>query len=141
MLKVSDIITREVLTLDMGASAAEARAQLVARRVSGAPVVDRGRVVGVLSTADLLRSQATTVSELMTPFTHFVRPDDDAQLAVDLLLAEQIHRVVVVGAGASVVGIVTPADILRAERGASLGWPNVWPHADPASAVLDEEDF
>jgi CBS domain-containing protein len=53
MLRLRDIMTREVLTLAPELSLRAALSVLVTRHISGAPVVSHGRVVGVVSLTDL----------------------------------------------------------------------------------------
>jgi len=48
-------MTREVITLSPEASIEEAAKQLRENKISGAPVVDGDRIVGILSEADLMR--------------------------------------------------------------------------------------
>jgi len=53
--KVSDIMTRDVVTLEAGGSVHEALTLMGENRVSAIPVVDRkGRCVGILSATDLV---------------------------------------------------------------------------------------
>ena len=53
--RVAEVMTTEVLTFTPDQNVREAMAALIDRRVDGAPVVDgQGRVVGVLSTGDLI---------------------------------------------------------------------------------------
>lgn len=55
-LKVADLARHEVLTLDAHDGMSRAAAKLLAREVSGAPVVDeQGRLVGMLSAVDFMR--------------------------------------------------------------------------------------
>ena len=61
MLKLGDVMTRDVITLGPELTVREAMAVLTNRRVSGAPVVENNRVVGVISTSDLLRFAAENV--------------------------------------------------------------------------------
>lgn len=58
MLRLRDIMTRDVLVLSPEASLREAVVTLAERRVTGAPVVVGTRVVGVLSTGDIIDFQA-----------------------------------------------------------------------------------
>lgn len=60
MLKLRDIMTREVLTLSPETSLRDAIGALAGHHVSGAPVVVGARVVGVVSMSDLLDFQAST---------------------------------------------------------------------------------
>jgi CBS domain-containing protein len=60
MLRLQDIMTREVVTLDPEMSLRDALDILTARRISGAPVVEADTVVGVLSAMDIIEFLATT---------------------------------------------------------------------------------
>jgi CBS domain-containing protein len=55
-----DIMARDVLTLDPDQSLREAVNALSGREVSGAPVVSGGKLVGVISTSDILEFVAST---------------------------------------------------------------------------------
>jgi CBS domain-containing protein len=54
MLKLRDIMARDVITVSPDLSLREAMALFASRHISGAPVVAAGKVLGVLSTTDLL---------------------------------------------------------------------------------------
>ncbi len=54
MLKLRDIMTRDVVSVTPDMSLREAMALFTARNISGAPVVEGGRLLGVLATSDLL---------------------------------------------------------------------------------------
>lgn len=54
MLRLRDIMTRQVMTLEPQMTLREAMEILTARHVSGAPVLSGKKVVGVISAADLL---------------------------------------------------------------------------------------
>lgn len=60
MLKVRDVMTRDVITLSPAATLREAAETLAAHHVSGAPVVDGGKPVGVLSLTDILDMLSST---------------------------------------------------------------------------------
>lgn len=60
MLRVSDLMTAEVLTLDPDMSLRQAVERLEEGDVTGAPVVASGRVVGVVSQTDVLDFHAST---------------------------------------------------------------------------------
>jgi acetoin utilization protein AcuB len=53
MLRVRDAMTRDVVTLGPGASAAEAWRLCRERNIRHLPVVDEGRLVGLVSDRDL----------------------------------------------------------------------------------------
>ncbi len=61
MLKLRDVMTKDVITLGPDLSIRDAMDVLTSRRVSGAPVVENRKVIGVISTSDLLRFAAENV--------------------------------------------------------------------------------
>jgi CBS domain-containing protein len=63
MLRLRDIMTRKVVTLEPQMTLREAMEILTARHLSGAPVVSGQKVVGVLSAGDLLSFAAAPARE------------------------------------------------------------------------------
>lgn len=55
MLTARDIMTTEVITTTPGASVTKAAELLESHRISGLPVVDQGRLVGVITQSDLVQ--------------------------------------------------------------------------------------
>ncbi|HEX5443555.1 MAG TPA: CBS domain-containing protein [Pirellulales bacterium] len=63
-LRVSDVMTRDVVTVPASQAMPVAAAMLVDSRISGAPVVnERGRCVGVISAADFARRAVWAAAE------------------------------------------------------------------------------
>lgn len=60
MLRLHDIMTRDVLTVGPELSLRDAMSMFVTRHISGAPVVSNGRVVGVVSLTDLAEFSAAS---------------------------------------------------------------------------------
>jgi len=58
MLRLRDIMTTDIVTLDPNLTIREAMDTFASRRISGAPVVEGGDVVGVVSSTDLLQLAA-----------------------------------------------------------------------------------
>jgi CBS domain-containing protein len=56
-MKARDIMTAPVITINPGTPVREIAALLLERRISGVPVVEDGRVVGLVSEGDLIRRQ------------------------------------------------------------------------------------
>ncbi len=54
-MKVKDIMTRQVITLSPEESIDDAARKLRENRISGAPVVEGERIVGIVSEADLMK--------------------------------------------------------------------------------------
>ena len=63
MLRLRDIMTRDVVTLDPEMTLREAMEILTSRHLSGAPVLSGKKVVGVLSAGDLLAFAAAPSNE------------------------------------------------------------------------------
>ncbi|HYN44018.1 MAG TPA: CBS domain-containing protein, partial [Thermoanaerobaculia bacterium] len=71
-LKIEDAMSRNVFTVSPDASMADFREVLRANRISGTPVVENGKMVGIVSIEDLIKSLASgqlqlTVRERMHP--------------------------------------------------------------------------
>jgi CBS domain-containing protein len=136
MLKIRDIMTRDVVSAAPDLTIREAMELLSERHVSGAPVVDGGKVVGIFSTSDLLAFLAdlsdttpslsfmrrkgrttpledVTIDEVMTRKVHSLPPDCSVDEAADLMGKKQIHRVLVMEGGA-LLGIVSTSDVAKA---------------------------
>jgi CBS domain-containing protein len=64
MVKVQEIMTKDVVTVGPDQLVKDAAVVLAKKDISGAPVVDGGRIVGVFSEADILRSIKTTKKDL-----------------------------------------------------------------------------
>lgn len=120
-LRVRDIMTTEVQTLPANASIEDAARFMTEARISGVPVTDGGRIIGVVSKSDLANpgnwpteGAMPTVRSVMTPVIYAVRPGDPVMSAVRLMVLENIHRAIVVSDKGDLSGIVTPMDVMRA---------------------------
>lgn len=120
MAKVKELMSQSVLTLSPESTLEEAAQTLANLGVSGAPVVEGDKLVGVFSKSDIvddLSDGAIDLTDLVrktmsrSPLT--VGPDDDLSEAIRLFAEKKVHRIVVVD-GTEVVGIITPLDIVRA---------------------------
>jgi acetoin utilization protein AcuB len=131
-LRVGDIMSISPMTITPGASVHEAQALMHQRNIRHLPVLQNGRLVGMLSDRDIrlvLPSPATslsvweirhlldklTVGEVMTYFVMTTTPDCLVTEAVGRMLGHKIGALPVV-ADRQVVGILTRTDILRAFR-------------------------
>jgi CBS domain-containing protein len=126
---LSLIMARKVVCVRADMDASEARARMLARGVSGLPVVDNwGRAVGMVSRSDLLENEVTATSRgvqvaaLMMPVVFGLPPEATIGQAAALMAYEGIHRVVVVDRSGYVVGLVSALDIAR-WVGSRAGYP------------------
>ena len=122
MLRIKDIMTTNVYTVEAGASAEEAAWGLTRRHIGGAPARDHdGNLVGVLSSSDLVNPEPdqwirgeATVGDLMNPDVISLYAEDPAMAAVNEMAKRDIHRIIVLDEDSKLAGIVTPMDIVRA---------------------------
>jgi CBS domain-containing protein len=64
MLKVKEVMTKTVTTVTPDTLVKDAAAILALRNISGVPVVDGGKIVGIFSEADVLKSIKTTKKDM-----------------------------------------------------------------------------
>jgi CBS-domain-containing membrane protein len=122
MLRIKDIMTANVHTVEADASAEEAAWGFTFRHIGGAPARDaQGNLVGVLSSADLVNPEPkqwikgeATVGDLMNPDVVSLYAEDPAMAAVTEMARRHIHRIVVLDDDSKLVGIVTAMDVVRA---------------------------
>jgi chloride channel protein, CIC family len=119
-LTAADLMQRRVETLSSDMTIAAALQAFANSSHRGFPIVDDGRLVGILTQRDLAVIQQqqcdrqTPIAKLMTQQVIAVRPQDALTSVLYLLDRHQIGRLPVVE-GRKLVGIITRADIIRAE--------------------------
>jgi predicted transcriptional regulator len=137
---VGEAMTRDVVLLAADMSAEMALRRLDHKAVSGAPVVDRGRVVGVITQRDLLvptllddpagspalvlagcRSRLTglRVIDLMSEEPVTAEVHWPVVRAVRSMIDHGVNRLPVVDQAARPLGVLTREDVLRAVAGHS----------------------
>lgn len=126
-MRVAEIMQTSVRTVHRDATVAEAIATMAEEHVSGLPVVDDAdRVVGVISTTDILQAESdwrgpnrndlienTPVSELMTPRPLMIAPNATIREVAQQMLYGEVHRLFVEENG-RMVGVVSQTDLVRA---------------------------
>jgi CBS domain-containing protein len=131
---VKDVMTTEVVTVRQETTFKEVAATLRRYRVSALPVVDdAGRVIGVVSAADLLAKEALadpgvmaevlrhadvrkaeglTAGDLMTRPAVTTAPGDPVGQAARMMHFMGVKRLPVVNSGGELTGIVSRSDVL-----------------------------
>lgn len=137
-MRVKDVMTQDVTTVAPDTDLRDLAALLVEKRISGVPVVEGGRVVGVVSERDILfkerpsdglsrgvlawlmdegdltlKIDARTACEAMTSPPLTIAPSRGVADAAATMLDENVSRLPVVDHG-RLVGIVTRHDLVRA---------------------------
>jgi len=107
-----DVMTTSVVSVAPTDSVDEAARLLTFHDVSGLPVCDGGRVVGVLSEADLIGKSGSTVGDVMTSPAVTIAESTPLEQVAEQLTGQRIRRLPVVNAAGTLVGIVSRHDVL-----------------------------
>ena len=167
-LRVNDVMTNLVVTLKPEDKIPEAAKRLLSNRISGAPVVEDGRLVGIVSEADLVKAFApparrgspfvapypmmflllrgsprrevhnTSVADVMTTDVVSIGPDESIWEAASLIDRHGVRRLPVVDADGYVVGVVARSDLVRCMARSD---EEVTASVRRAIATLGEENF
>ena len=125
-MKVRDVMSYNVVTLPSNASIAEAKRIMTAHNVKRVPVVDKGKLVGIITDRSIEHvspSKATSLSvwelsyllektpirDIMKKDVVTVSPDMDSEEAVAIAQQHNVGSAVVMDDG-NVVGILTTTD-------------------------------
>ena len=126
-VRVGDVMTRRVATARPDESLHEVWFQLGDEHCHHLPVVEAGRVVGMISSRDLVRVadrlgvsklSATevgdcTVAEVMTEGLETIEADEPISAAIDRIGKGDLHALVVLDEKGDLAGIVTDRDLLQ----------------------------
>jgi CBS domain-containing protein len=119
MLTAGEIMTPELVTVGPNSSIEEAIETLLAKGISGLPVVDaEGRLVGVITEFALLAVaydqgvKNHTVSQHMTRDVITVDFNDPLSRVADVCIVHRVRRVPVMQNG-RLVGLIARRDVLR----------------------------
>lgn len=109
----SDIMSRDVLSVDLHQSAQSALAYMRAHDLRAAPVVDAERkVVGMVRRAELQTGRDGPVEAVVDPFVHKVRPGTAIEALLPILSSGVAHEAMVVDEHRVLLGIITQTDLL-----------------------------
>ena len=131
-MKVSDRMTRDVVTLEEEQSLREALSLQQRHKIRHIPVVTDGRVVGILTDRDLKRASpsllsginqqkydelldSTRVGQVMTRNPRTVTPETSLKDVAGILVEHKFGSLPVTDAN-QLIGIITDIDLLAALR-------------------------
>ena len=127
-MRVRELMQDNVITVNLDTPINDAVVTLTDAHISALPVVDgAGRMVGVVSSTDILTSEAEAndaierealfeqmmVRDIMTRRPLTVSPDAEIREAAQQMLYADVHRLFVTS-GDQVVGVISTTDIVRA---------------------------
>jgi len=113
-MNAKDIMTRDIITVSPTMSVKNLALALIKNQISGAPVADKnGKLVGVVSEADLIAKNGKDVKSIMSKKIISVSEETSVEEIARLMTAHAIKRLPVMKNDA-IVGIVSRADIVSA---------------------------
>ncbi|MBI5681030.1 MAG: CBS domain-containing protein [Methanobacterium sp.] len=125
--KVKDVMTKNVITVPPTEDVVFAFEKLMKHKVSALPIVDNGKLVGIVTATDLGHNLildkyalGTTVSQVMVTDVVCVKPEDSLNIAVEKMkehgAEEGIVNQLAVVDGDELKGIISDGDIIRVIR-------------------------
>ena len=115
----SDLTIRDVITTEPNATLKDAHEIMESQEISGLPVVEGEKVIGIISRRDIkpiINSDARKrVKEIMTEEVVTISEDIPPEEALDIAYDNKVERLPVVRDG-KIVGIVTIKDILERKK-------------------------
>ena len=114
---VGDIASRDVISFALDCSVKEAAKKLADKEIDGAPVIDKGKIVGVFTLTDLVKAiaddnEGKTVGELMSTNVVIVNEDMKIANAIEVMLKKSISRLIIADNNQVLLGIVTRTDLI-----------------------------
>jgi IMP dehydrogenase len=105
-------------TLPIGATVGDAQAVMAKHHISGIPVVDGVRVVGIVTRRDLKyqRNAETPIRTVMTKSLITARPTVSLKDAKDLLYQAKVEKLILTDGSGALVGLITIKDLERQEQ-------------------------
>ena len=123
-MKISEVMTREVATVQASQTAQEAADFMLQGDAGSIPVTEGDRLIGMITDRDIaIRGVAqghgpdTPVRELMTSGIVCARIDDDVDEVAVRMSEAQVRRIPVIDQQENIVGIVSLGDLSRETDG------------------------
>ncbi len=124
MPQISDQMSAHVVTVEPSATVVEAAQRMIQWEKGPLPVVEAGRVVGMVTDRDIIarvvaadrEPHSVRVQDIATKDLVTAKPDQDIDEARRLMAEHQLDRIVVAEDDGHLVGIISEADI-RGEEG------------------------
>ena len=119
MQKVKDVMSSQVVTIEPGARIVGAARRMIVEDKGPLPVVEGGRVVGMLTDRDIISRlvaegqdpQSVNVEDIHTDDLVTIGPDEEVEKARQLMARHHLERILVVEDDQHLVGIISTADL------------------------------
>lgn len=118
-MKVVELMNKNVVTCHPTEKLSVIVNKLELFKIAGMPVVEKGKLIGIICQSDILKGLKTatmqdlTVKDVMETNVVFVSPTESVVVVARIMVEKHINRIPIVE-NESVVGIVTRGDIIKA---------------------------
>ena len=117
---VRNIMTKEVVTIDISRGATEAARLMTDKHISSVIVVDKEEPIGIITERDFVKKicskeleiSKVNVGEIMSRILTFAGPDTSIDVAIQRMLNHNIRRLPILSEG-KVIGIITVTDLAK----------------------------
>lgn len=142
-LKVTDLLKRPAVRININASIREAAQLMTVQHISSLLVMDQDRLVGILTDRDIRTrcvaaglDAGETVRQIMTHDLHSVSTDDTALQAFMMMASLNVHHLPVVD-HEQIHGVLTDTDILKFQSLNMMNLVNVVFKSDSFDALVE----
>jgi CBS domain-containing protein len=117
---VRDIMTKEVITIDIDQGAAEAARLMADKHISSVVVLEKEIPIGIITERDFVKKicakeleiSRIKAGEIMSRIRTFADPETSIDVAIQRMLNHNIRRLPIMSEGKT-VGIITVTDLAR----------------------------
>jgi CBS domain-containing protein len=117
---VRNIMTKEIVTIDIGRGATEAARLMTDKRISSVIIVDKEQPVGIITERDFVKKicakeleiSKVRVGDIMSRILTYADPDTSIDVAIQRMLNHNIRRLPILSEG-KVIGIITVTDLAK----------------------------
>jgi len=121
-IRVHDAMSQPVQTCGPDDSLTEVAGRLAASKIGALPVVELGKVIGIVTVTDVLEGEVraamgpsaaarTIAADVMTPLPQTVTPESSLVEAVERMVGHRIRHLPVVDDSSTVVGMLSERDV------------------------------
>ena len=124
-MKVKDIMSHKIITIKSKQTITDASKLMKANRISCLPITNDEKIVGIITTTDLVNIYTSAdkekhmdpwspVSEFMSSPVVTIRPDEDVKTASKLMNDKKFHHLLVMDEKETFIGVISSLDIAKA---------------------------
>jgi CBS domain-containing protein len=114
--------SKEVWSVASDSTVAETLQQMIDKNIGALPVVDDGRLVGIISERDYARKVVlnqrmmlnTPIREIMTTEVCYVRPEQTLEECMALMTDKRVRHLPVLANDEDLIGLISIGDVVKA---------------------------